>query len=132
MKKDKLEDFKRLPVKYVRDGIKSKYKVKEACYICGSLENIELHHLYSVSDLWNTWLTKNKLTVSNGDEVIALRSKFEEDNKDMLSNDNLFSLCKPHHQRLHQVFGKSYSTYVGETKVLPWLTLQKNKFNGDT
>lgn len=131
MKKDKVEDFKRLPVKYVRDGIKSKYKEKEPCFICGSLENIELHHLYSVSDLWHTWLSDNNLTVNNGEEVIALRTQFELDNQEKLSNDNLYSLCKPHHQRLHQIFGKSYSTYIGEKKVKPWLFLQKDKFNGD-
>lgn len=133
MEKDKEKDssFKRLPVKYVRDHIKSKYKEKDLCFICGSNISIELHHLYSVSDLWHTWLQKNKLTITNEEDVLTLRVKFEEDNIELLHNDNLYSLCKPHHLKLHQVFGKSYSSYVGEKKVKPWLELQRKKFNGD-
>jgi hypothetical protein len=119
----------RLPVKWVRDSIKSKYKEKEPCFICGSEIDIELHHLYSVSELWNVWLRENRITISCDQDVIANRSRFEQDNADKLSNDNLFSLCKPHHLKLHQIYGKSYSNYMGD-RVRSWIQKQQEK-NGD-
>jgi hypothetical protein len=119
--------FKREPVKWLRDGMKSQYKARETCYICGSKESIELHHIYSVSELWNTWLKQNKLSVSCDEEVIALRKQFEADNEEYLHNGNLYSLCKSHHVRLHQLFGKSYSNYIAK-KVITWLDNQKIKY----
>src|SRR6056300_493474 len=119
--------FKREPVKWLRDGMKSRYKPRETCYICGSKQNIELHHVYSVSELWNTWLRKNKLSVSCDEDVLALRKQFEADNEEYLHNDNLYSLCKGHHIKLHQLFGKSYSNYIAK-KVITWLDNQKIKY----
>lgn len=117
----------RLPVKWVRDGIKNKYKEKEPCYICGSEDNIELHHLYSVSELWHTWLAKNKVEINTDADVLANRGPFEQDNLEFLDNSNLFSLCKPHHVKLHSIYGKSYSNYMGN-KVRSWLDKQKAKY----
>ena len=125
--KDTEKKLTRLPVKWVRDSIKSKYKEKEPCYICGSEENIELHHLYSVSELWNNWLKKNHITINTDEDVLANRNTFEQDNLDFLSNDNLFSLCKPHHLKLHSVYGKSYTNYMGG-KVRNWIEKQKIKY----
>ena len=125
--KDTEKKLTRLPVKWVRDSIKSKYKEKEPCYICGSEENIELHHLYSVSELWNNWLKKNHITINTDEDVLANRNTFEQDNLDFLSNDNLFSLCKPHHLKLHSVYGKSYTNYIGG-KVRNWIEKQKIKY----
>lgn len=119
--------FKREPVKWLRDGMKSQYKPRETCYICDSTESIELHHIYSVSELWNTWLKKNKLSVSCDEDVLSLRKQFEADNQEYLHNDNLYSLCKHHHVRLHQIFGKSYSNYIAK-KVIIWLDNQKLKY----
>lgn len=122
--------FKRLPVKHVRDGMKSKYKEREPCFICGTTENIELHHIYSVSELWNTWIRNNKITISCDDDVISNRKQFEIDNEQFLNNDNLYSLCKPHHMKLHQIYGKSYSNYMGE-RVKKWLHNQRDKHGGN-
>jgi hypothetical protein len=119
--------FNREYVKIVRDGMKSKYKDKEPCYICGSVENIELHHIYSVAELWNTWVKVNKLVIEDGNHVFTIRKQFEADNIDKLSNDNLYSLCKPHHAKLHQIYGKSYSNYMGE-RVKSWLDKQRDKY----
>lgn len=123
MKNDQLT---RLPVKWLRDGIKSKYKEKEPCYICGSEQQVELHHLYSVSELWNTWLRTNKVTIISDKDVLDNRRQFEQDNEQFLHNDNLFSLCKVHHQRLHHLYGKSYSNYMA-AKVLVWINTQRDK-----
>jgi hypothetical protein len=119
----------RLPVKWIRDGIKKNYKEREDCFICGSNEVIELHHIYSISELWNNWLRENKLSVNCDADVLDNRSKFEQDNLEKLSNDNLYSLCKVHHLRLHQIYGKSYSNYMGE-RVREWIYKQRDK-HGD-
>jgi hypothetical protein len=132
MEQEMIEDdkkFTRLPVKWVRDSIKSKYKEKEPCFICGSEENVELHHIYSVSELWNAWLRECRVSITCDSDVINNREQFEQDNLDMLSNDNLYSLCKVHHLRLHQIYGKSYSNYMGD-KVRNWIHAQRDK-HGD-
>jgi hypothetical protein len=121
----------RLPVKWIRDGIKSKYKEKEPCYICGSTVDIELHHIYSVSELWNNWILKNKIKIISDADVLECRKQFEEDNSSLLCNDNLYSLCKAHHTKLHQIYGKSYSNYMGD-KVRTWLERQRIQHFGDT
>lgn len=119
--------FTRLPVKWLRDGIKSKYKVREPCFICGSDQNIELHHIYSISEVWNVWIRSKKIRITCDQDVIDNRAQFEIDNADLLSNDNLYSLCKPHHQKLHQLYGKSYSNYMGD-KVRSWIHKQRDKY----
>lgn len=124
-----LKKLTRLPVKWIRDGIKSSYKKKEPCYICGTTDQIELHHLYSVSELWNNWLRKNKIDIASDQDVLDNRKQFELDNDEFLNNDNLYSLCSKHHKELHRLYGKSYSNYMGP-KVLNWMKLQKAK-HGD-
>ena len=118
--------LKRDPVKYIRDYMKSQYKAKECCYICGSSENIELHHLYSVADLWHSWSKNNKIIVETEEDILAIRDRFVTENNLYLDNSYLYSLCKPHHQRLHSIYGKSYSNYSAK-KVEKWLELQKSK-----
>jgi hypothetical protein len=130
MEQEMLENdkkFTRLPVKWIRDGIKSSYKKREPCFICGAVIDIELHHIYSVSELWNVWLKEKRVSVCCDEDVLAIRPQFEQDNLDKLSNDNLYSLCKPHHLRLHQIYGKSYSNYMGD-RVRNWLHAQRDKY----
>lgn len=124
-----MKKLTRLPVKWIRDGIKSSYKEKGPCYICGATENIELHHIYSISELWNNWLIQNKITIVSDQDVLDNRSKFEEDNWEYLNNSNLYSLCKKHHTTLHRIYGKSYSNYMAP-KIINWMNLQKQK-HGD-
>jgi hypothetical protein len=132
MEKEVEEDksFTRLPVKWLRDGMKSNYKEREPCFICGTTEKIELHHIYSVSELWHTWVKQNKILITCDDDVLQNRKQFEEDNAEFLNNDNLYSLCKPHHLKLHQLYGKSYSNYMGD-RVRAWLHKQKEKYGGN-
>jgi hypothetical protein len=117
--------MKREPVKWLRDKMKSSYKAKEPCYICGSTEAIELHHLYSVSELWNSWINKKGVIIDSDESVVFYRDEFYEDNSSMLNNDTLYSLCKKHHLRLHYLFGQTYSNYTA-SKVQAWLEKQKN------
>lgn len=123
-----MKNFKREPVKTVRDGMKSDYKDREPCYICGSTDQIELHHLYCVSELWNEWTKKNNIVVTSDSEVRERREEFMKAYEVELSNDNLYSLCKKHHTKLHQLFGKSYSSYF-TPKVMTWLDKKRREFN---
>ena len=56
---DNMDVLKRFPIKYVRDYIKKDYKISDKCVICESKENLELHHLYSLSQLWQKWCLDN-------------------------------------------------------------------------
>lgn len=111
----------------VRDFIKKDYKVKDCCYICGSFDNIELHHLFGVSELFNTWVTKNKIKLDNTvEQMKELRVIFAQDNAEALGNDNLYNLCKIHHTYLHSIYGQRYSNAM-VPKIKNWIELQKVK-----
>lgn len=113
----------------IRDYIKKDYKVRECCYICGSADNIELHHLFGVSELFNTWVDKNNIRIDNTvEQVKELRIVFAKDNAEALSNDNLYSLCKKHHVILHSIYGQRYSNNMA-IKVKNWIDVQKSKNN---
>jgi hypothetical protein len=118
--------LKRDPVKYIRDFMKSSYKARECCFICRSRENIELHHLYSVAELWHAWSKKNRIIISSDEDIINCRDRFVQENALYLGNEHLYSLCKSHHQRLHSIYGKSYSNYMAR-KVKNWLEAQRDK-----
>ena len=56
-----MSNLKRFPIKYIRDYIKKDYKTREDCYICSSKTKLELHHLYSVSELFGKWCDRNSI-----------------------------------------------------------------------
>jgi hypothetical protein len=122
-----MSELKRLPVKYVRDFIKKDYSYDKCCFICGSTEKLELHHVYSVSELWNNWLDAHKYSDLSVDQIMKLRVDFYNDNKEHLDSHNLYTLCKAHHQRLHNIYGARYSNWRSE-KVKIWIVAQKEKF----
>ena len=124
-----MSDLKRLPVKYVRDFIKKDYVYDSGCYICGAETKLELHHLYSISELWNSWLDSFKIDSSRLtlEKVKELRVVFYEEHKEQLGSGNLYTLCKNHHQRLHNIYGARYSNWRSK-KVKDWLESQKVKF----
>jgi 5-methylcytosine-specific restriction endonuclease McrA len=119
--------LKRLPLKYIRDYIKKDYKIRDHCYICGSTEDLEVHHLYSISELFNEWCTKNKIpAITSEEQMLELRVTFAEDCSKELSNINLYTLCGIHHKRLHNLYGQRYPNYL-VPKVINWLDIQKDK-----
>lgn len=129
-----MSELKRLPVKYVRDYIKKHYKYESECYICNSKDQLELHHLYSISELWNKWIEDNKFDISTVEAVKMLRKSFYEEHISLLSEKNLYTLCKLHHEKLHSIYGQRYSNWRS-SKVLNWIEVQKIKFgdnNGRT
>jgi len=121
-----MTELKRLPVKYVRDFIKKDYKYDDSCFICGSTEKLELHHIYSISELWNNWLDKNKYKDLDLEDIMNLRVIFYNEHKEQLDQHNLYTLCKSHHQRLHNIYGSRYSNWRSE-KVKAWIIAQKQK-----
>lgn len=120
--------LKRFPVKYIRDYIKKNYQKEKECFICGKIDNLEFHHLFSVSELFNSWCNKKKIEkIESVDEINNYREIFEKDNLWELSNENALTLCKPHHERLHNIFGQRYSNSL-VPKVKNWVKIQKEKF----
>lgn len=123
-----MSDLKRLPIKYIRDFIKKDYKLKDCCYICNCTEKLELHHIYSISQLFDDWCTKRKIDIDSitVDTIKDIRVKFYSDEYERLNNLNLYTLCKPHHERLHNIYGQRYSNFLAP-KIINWLQIQKEK-----
>ena len=122
-----MSELKRFPIKYIRDFIKKDYKLRDKCFVCGSTEFLELHHLFSVSELFKKWREKNKINdITDVDMIKNLRVKFAEDCKEELSHDNLFTLCSTHHKQLHSIYGQTYSNHLAP-KIKNWLEIQKAK-----
>lgn len=122
-----MAELKRLPLKYIRDYIKKDYKLRDYCYICGCTESLEMHHLYSVSELFNNWCSENKIIdITSEEQMLKLRVLFAEECSESLSHKNLFTLCSNHHKRLHNLYGQRYPNYL-VPKVRNWLDIQKEK-----
>lgn len=126
-----MSELKRIPVKYIRDFIKKDYKLKDNCVICSASEELELHHIYSLSELWNNWCKKNKIPeITTVEQINEYREVFQRDELERLSNDNLYTLCKKHHEQLHKIYGQRYANHLAP-RVINWLKIQKEK-NGRT
>jgi 5-methylcytosine-specific restriction endonuclease McrA len=122
-----MADLKRIPIKYIRDYIKKDYKLRDECFICKEKNNLELHHIYSISQLFNDWCIKENIEeISSVDFIKDLRVKFYKDEFQRLSNDNLYTLCKQHHERLHNLYGQRYSNHLSN-KIINWLNVQREK-----
>ena len=122
-----MSQLKRFPIKYIRDYIKKDYKLKDKCYICNSKDKLELHHLFSVSQLFKQWCSENKVTeIDTVEKITSLREIFAVDCKESLDHHNLYTLCKTHHQRLHNIYGQNYSNHL-VPKIKNWLEIQKDK-----
>ena len=122
-----MSELKRFPIKYIRDFIKKDYKLRDECFVCNSTEFLELHHLFSVSELFNNWCDKNKIIIIEDVETInELRVQFSQDCESDLSHENLFTLCSSHHKQLHNIYGQRYSNHL-TPKIKNWLEIQRAK-----
>ena len=75
-----MDVLKRFPIKYVRDYIKKDYKIRDKCFICGSKDNLELHHLYSLSQLWEAWCREHSLKkVESVEKFIFIRFLYRDE-----------------------------------------------------
>jgi hypothetical protein len=119
-------DLKRDLVKYVRDKAKSKYKKDAECYICGEQENLDFHHFYGLTELLEMWLRRNKIHITQEQEILALREQFIKENEDKVYT-HAVTLCHSHHLRLHGIYGKR-PKLVTALKQQRWVEIQRDKY----
>ena len=119
-------DLKRDLVKYVRDKAKSKYKKNTQCYICGSTENLDFHHFYGLTELLESWMKENKITIETEEEILGLREQFIEEMKNEVY-EQAVTLCHTHHLRLHGIYGKRPKLITAK-KQQHWVNVQRDKY----
>ena len=117
--------FKRDLVKYVRDKAKSQYKKENECYICGNTDNLDFHHFYGLTELLDTWLRTNNITIETEQDILNVREQFISENYDKGYNKTV-TLCHQHHLRLHSIYGKRPKLITAE-KQARWVELQREK-----
>lgn len=126
-----MAELKRDRVRYIRDFVKKDYIRDVRCYICGSKNNLELHHLYSLTQLFDEWVEeKHLLNINSVERIKDLQAQFREDKKEFLDNKYLLTLCSSHHRKLHSIYGQRYSNKV-VPKILRWVNLQREKYEWD-
>lgn len=123
-------DNKRIAVKHVRDKAKAAYEKKSECYICGTSEDLELHHFHSITILLDLWANKNKYDISTDDGILAVRDEFIASHQVELY-DLVRTLCNKHHVRLHSIFGKAPASNSVDRQDR-WCNIQRDKLNGIT
>jgi len=124
-----MSDLKRLEVKYVRDRAKSRYKRGSECEICGTTDELQFHHFYTVDLLWNRWKKLKGIVINCVDDIMEVRDAFIEDHERELYEETA-TLCKHcHNNRLHRVYGQKPSLATAE-KQKRWLLKQRDKFYG--
>ena len=98
--------IKRDVIKYVRDRAKKAYEKGPSCDICGTTEQLDLHHYNGLTELFNMWCRKNNIKINTEEDILAVRDRFiEEHNKELY--EDVTTLCKKHHMELHSLFGKA-------------------------
>lgn len=118
----------RIPVKWVRDRAKAAYDKQDHCYICGTGEDLELHHTHSITLLLNTWAQEMRYDISTDSGILAVRDEFIEAHHKQIYED-VYTLCNPHHVALHGVYGKAPALYSAQ-KQGTWIEKQKAKASG--
>ena len=121
-----MTDLKRLEVKYIRDGAKSAYEKDSECYICGTDQELQLHHFSSISLLWENWKKKNGIKIESVDDIMTIREVFIEEHTTEIY-DEVVTLCKYHHMdRLHKIYGKSPLLHTAK-KQKRWCEIRREK-----
>lgn len=121
----------RIPIKWVRDRAKAAYDKKDTCYICGTTEDLELHHTHSLTLLLNDWAEKKSYDISTDEGILAVRDEFIETYHTEIY-DLVYTLCNKHHVKLHGIYGKA-PTILSASKQGNWIEIQKAKYtNGSS
>ncbi len=122
-----MSDLKRDEIKYIRDLAKSSYKKDDKCFICDATENLQFHHFYSMTPLWNKWKKDNGIIIKNVDDILEYREQFKEAHTFEIYQETV-TLCKFHHmERLHKIYGKVPTLATAE-KQKRWCERQRLKF----
>lgn len=116
----------RIPIKWVRDRAKAAYDKKDTCYICGTTEDLELHHTHSLTLLLNDWAEKKSYDISTDEGILAVRDEFIETYHTEIY-DLVYTLCNKHHVKLHGIYGKA-PTILSASKQGKWIEIQKAKY----
>lgn len=119
---------KRVATKHIRDGIKSNYKKKDFCEVCGTEDNLELHHYHTVSLLLKNYAKENGIAISTDEEVLAMRDEFYKVYWHELVEDTV-TLCNTHHVKLHKVYSQEPALHTAKAQ-RRWVTIQHGKLNG--
>lgn len=118
----------RIAVKWVRDKAKAAYQKKTECHVCGTLEDLELHHYASITLLLKAWAIRNNYDISTDEGILEVRDQFiAEHNKELY--DDAVTLCNLHHVALHSIYGKAPALNSAE-KQKYWIERQKAKYDG--
>lgn len=116
--------YDRLFVKMVRDKTRAHLSKDNKCYITGTTEDLEIHHLYTLSALVNDYLTKNDIIVT-ADNKLDIREDFIREYSDKIQKQ--YVLTKKMHRKLHIIFGLKYPNHI-VPKVERWIELQRDKY----
>lgn len=116
---------KRIPVKWIRDRAKSAYEKQGFCYICGTDQDLELHHTHSITLLLERWVMEKKYDVSTDEGILAVRDEFIEDHRKEIYDD-VYTLCNHHHVKLHGIYGKAPALNSAE-KQSSWIEKQRER-----
>jgi hypothetical protein len=123
-----MSDLKRDEIKYIRDLSKSAYKKKDCCYICDATEDLDFHHFYSMTELWNKWKKKNGIKINSVEDILENRQRFKDEHMQEIYEETV-TLCKFHHrERLHKIYGKTPSLATA-LKQKNWVEKQRLKHN---
>ena len=118
----------RIPVKWIRDKAKAAYTKQSECYICGKSDDLELHHLHSITVLLNRWSDRKGYDISTDEGILAVRDEFIAEHRVELY-DLVYTLCNKHHVALHAVYGKA-PALGSEERQKSWIEKQKAKQEG--
>ena len=116
----------RIPVKWVRDKAKAAYEKKSECFICDRTQDLELHHLHSVTILLEMWAEQKGYDISSDEGILAVRDEFIQEHHHELY-DQVYTLCNQHHVALHGVYGKAPKP-GSEAKQARWIGIQREKY----
>jgi len=122
-----MTDLIRDEIKYVRDGAKAAYAKAAHCYICGTTEELQFHHFYSVTQLWNKWKKENSIDITCVDDIMGIRDTFIEEHHDEIYNQTVTLCSSCHNNKLHRIYGKSPPLFTA-MKQKRWTEKQKIKF----
>lgn len=119
-------ELKRDEIKYVRDLAKASYQKDKECFICGSSEELQFHHFYSMTLLWEQWKRKHKIVINTVADIECARESFKGIHYKEIYAETV-TLCKFHHMdKLHKLYGKVPSLGTAQ-KQKRWCEKQRLK-----
>ena len=119
-----MAELKRDITKYLRDSCKALYNKGTECRICGTDLELQFHHFTTLSILVNNFLKGKKV------ETVEQVEVFREEFKELYAKeiyDTTCTLCKTHHARLHQIYGKAPALGTA-SKQARWVEKQREKY----